>query len=553
MTAARPAVPSDLGVDDLLWVGAAALFIGLRVAAAVNFPVAGAELDHLSGAWRASLGLDDDRFVPTLFQSLSALLLKFDASETWPRVLALAGASTVPAALWCLRGRLGDGGSLLALLFLAFDPAGILATSTASALAWDVPIAVWAVVALMHGWPNRRLARGVAAALGFFVFSAGPIPLALAGGLVALNVAGRAGIRNAPAPRLLRDRLDYGALAAGGAVAILAASFRWGLGAQELVVPPFDLFSRASEAAWSNPGGDILVLYELPLVLVGLGALGVVLWEWWLSRIAGALPALLAGWAITGLLWAGFAIPDHNPFALVAATTPLCLLLGHGTIAAAKLMLRADWTLARWTLPAAAVLALMAAAIVFDWAELERTGSGREQLKVAVFLVAALVALAVQVATRARATLFVVPMVLGIPWLAAGALPLVMNGTGEPLLTPYSPPQARELRRLTLETAGERGGTIAIHPTFEDALTWPFRDSGTIELSSRAPEGAVVLVWPAAAPPPPGYVVVPGEWALTRDIPAPTDGWLNAVHWYIDRGIITPRPANVVLYTKEKP
>ena len=142
----RPAY--ELSGETLAWATVSALFVGLRLGTIWHAPVAGAELDHLSGAWLARIGAPDDRYVPTLFQALTSLLLRFDSVDTWPRVMALLSLCSVPFAVYLLRPRLGRAGALLALLLLTVDAPLISLGTSASAMGFDVGITLWLFVAM---------------------------------------------------------------------------------------------------------------------------------------------------------------------------------------------------------------------------------------------------------------------------------------------------------------------------------------------------------------------------------------------------------------------
>ena len=70
-------------VDLVLAVGG-----GSAIDAAMAWQRDGAEWIHLSGAWQARIGDPDGRFVPSLFQALSTLVLHISSSEVGPRIAA---------------------------------------------------------------------------------------------------------------------------------------------------------------------------------------------------------------------------------------------------------------------------------------------------------------------------------------------------------------------------------------------------------------------------------------------------------------------------------
>lgn len=565
----------EISLGAIAWVAAAALFIGLRAAAAANLPVSGAELVHLTGAWQARLGVDDARFVPTLFQSLSAVLLFGSSSENASRLLALMATATTPLALWYLRPRLGDAGALLALLFLALDAPAILLGTTASALAFDYAAALWLLVLLLRA----ASLRWAWAAVGFVVATGGPLLLPLVAAYVVTLPRGRfaapgrialdsqAAVAWASAPAIL--------FAGGAALGVAGASSRFGLGWHGLVVPPFDLLSESFGGKWLTlTNGDALLLYVLPLVVLGAAA--------WLAALAPAVrslmaapsppapgesdldgepaptprfetPPVLLAWALFAAAWLIVAISAHSTVALTALTMPLCLLLGPATVRACSAMAAASWRLARVLLPAAALGASIGLYYLVKWAAVEQVGGDRDQFIAAV---AGLVALACLVylawAARETATLSAAALAVGLPLFAAGAFNVALGPAGEPLVSPYSPGQAGELRDAALAAAGGPGA-IAIHPSLEGEFAWPFRNSGDILIASRIPETARVVIWPADVAFPADATRFLGDWALTRRVFPPTGGLLRYLHWYIDRNRLTVTPAGIAVYTRTTP
>jgi hypothetical protein len=226
----RPAL--QVPVLGLAWAVVAVAFVALRIAPIWHTPVAGAELIHLSGAWQARVGVADNRFVPTLFQALSALLLHWSSSEIPSRLLAFAATATIPGALYALRGRLGDAGALIALILLAFDGPAITVGASASAMGFDLAIALW-----LFALTTRRSIPGWLAALaGFAVATAGPITLPLVAGWAIVHL-----LRRSYPPPVLASWC-----AGGVVIGVLLATFRFGLGIDGgLRIPPFQLFAAS--------------------------------------------------------------------------------------------------------------------------------------------------------------------------------------------------------------------------------------------------------------------------------------------------------------------
>jgi hypothetical protein len=519
-----------------LWVGAAALFIGLRVAAVLNLPVAGAELEHLSGAWQASIGVNDGRFVPTFFQALSALLLQVSDSEMPSRWLALAATASIPVAVYLLRGILGQAGALIALTLLAVDVPGLMLGSTASAMGFDVAATAWLAVLLLRGSSSPA----VWAAAGVAAGGTGPLALPLLGAAVAVNARrGSAGANG----------VTLGAFALGAAAAIIACTTRFGLGLEGLVLPPFDLLAAGFSDNWLTiSGAEAMVLYALPLVIGGVAATTLLAADTW--RMEGERPMLLVAWVAVAGGWFVIGSTANSTVALAALTLPICLVLGPALARSVEAASEADWRPAAWALPVGLAGLGIGLAFLAQWAVAEDVGSSAE---VAGALLASLIgagALALLARTRgSTATVLPAALLLAVPWGASGAFHLAFGPGGEPLASPYSPAQARELRDDALEIAAGRG-PVAVHPSLSSALTWPFRDSGTILVTSRVPESARVLIWPADEPFPEELKRLSGNWALTRDVPPPTDGFLAYLHWYLDRNRLADRPLAVAVYIR---
>lgn len=532
--------PRTVSVAALAWTAAVALFLGIRVGVALGSPVGGAELVHLSGAWQAHLGIDDDRFVPTLFQALSALLFHAGDSELPARVVALAATATIPAALHLLRPRLGEGGAIVAMVLLALDAPGAVIGATASANAFDLAVAAWLAVLVL-----RMPSIGVAwVAVGFIVATSGSIVLPL---LVAVAMAWRPGQRPSvsPAPWFA---------AAGGIAGILLASFRFGLGWDGLRVPPFQSFIAGFDGRWSTAEGwEVLVIYSAPAVAVGALAIAQDAWRRWLAR-RPTVPGLVSAWSAVAGAWMVAAAGAHSFDALAALDLPLALAAGPAVAWAIGTMSRADWRVARWVLGGVALLAALSLAHVLDWAEAERVGNGGQQFQVAFFGLAAIALLGVLALRRATAPALVVPalLVLFAP-LAAGAFSVAIGTLDEPVSSPVSDQQGRELRAVAMKERDERGGTIVIYQRLEQDATWSFRDSGVVTFATRPTDGAAVLVWPADLPPPEGFEALAGNFAFTREVLPPTESVLKYLHWFTDRSTLenSARPVTVYLRTQE--
>ncbi|MCA9829879.1 MAG: hypothetical protein KC495_05355 [Dehalococcoidia bacterium] len=524
--------PRSVNVRQLAWLLAATVFVLTRVVAALNLPVFGAELVHLSGAWQASIGVDDARFIPTLFQGLSALQLEFSSSEAGPRVMAVGVSCSVPVLLWLYRSALGHDGALAILLLLAIEPFSVAFGATASAIAFDGPVAIWVLLILGSGRSNK-LALAVS---GFAGAVCGPAVLFVL--LAWLSVG--------------RTRLTLRTLAAllGGFIAGAGlASFGFGFGPVTPVVPALSLLAAGSEQAWSTGTTlDLVLLYSTPLLLAAVVAVPVAV------RRRSPLLRLALGWGAFALAWALFSIPSHNPAAAAGLTLPLCVVTGFMAPRAVRAIAHVRRAEALPLLAGAAVSLVLAWAVLADWSRVERTGDASEQFRLALYLGLAAIFLAVLVARPVLRPALFAPLAFAMAaLLLPGAAGLVAGGTSEPLVSPISPAQARKLRDLAVARRDAGEGDIVIHPSLQDAITWPFRGSGVVVVASVAPKSAAIVLWPTSEPAPEGFVIVEGNWALTRTIRAPTADLLDSLHWFLDRNTVASQGVSISVYTREQP
>ncbi|MEO6043633.1 MAG: hypothetical protein ABIQ47_06900 [Tepidiformaceae bacterium] len=529
-----------VSVGALAWGAAATAFVLLRLAFIWNAPVGGFELAGLSGAWQARIGETDARFVPTLFQALSAGLLYLSSSETPSRILALLATCSVPAAVYLLRARLGEAGALLTLLLLAVDAPAIALGASGSAMGFDLPLALWLFVAYTRG----DLPDWLWAAAAFALATTGPLPLPLIAAIIAISLL----YRRYP------TRNQALALSAGTALGIAVASFRFGLGWDGLRVPPFVLFNAGFEQAWSSATAfELSLLYGVPILAAGLAAAVVVSFRAYRATAAAPHTLVLVAWALLALIWLLASSQSQNPLPLVALTLPLALLAGPALAEAAGAAARADWHFARFLVPGAIFAAALAVAQSLRWARADKVGDASERILVAGLLVMAVSALGYVAANRkALPTLLVPALAAALFPLVAGTFGVVLSSPHEALPSPLSPSQARELRNIALETVGSEKGLLVVHPSFEQDITWSFRDSGTIIVASRVPENASILIWPANAPRPEGFNPLDGNWNLMQSPKLPTETPLQYLRWFTNRNSldITSKAASV--YVREK-
>jgi hypothetical protein len=533
---ATPGFVREVRLGTLLWIAGGALFIALRIAGLLSIPVGGVELHSISGAWQASNGVQDDRFVPTLFQAITALLFQGVDNEIWPRLLAVAAASTVPFALYRLREAFTEPGALLALALLTFDAPGVLFTSTASFSALDIPLVLWLLVFLRQPEHGPMLI----AVLGFLLATAGPLVLPAVLAIAVVRLARQ----DYPETRSL-------AYAGGGAVAgIFAASVQFGLGWDGLRIPPLEAFAAGFDSSWSTePAIGLVYIYLLPILLVAVAAAGWGVWRMTRGYGTEHLPGIV-GLGLA-LLWVLSSAQESNPLPLAGLSLMAAVVIGQIAPIVVTTVLRADWTWARYLVPAAIGALLISLAFLMEWARDRRVGEINEQVAFWGMLIVGLGAAVLAMSQpRARPT----GLVILLPFLLAahltGVFAVAFGGPNEPMPSPISPVQAREVRNIALTARAEFGGDIVVHPRYEHTITWAFRDSGTIIIASQVPLTAVALVWPPDAPAPDGFSIVDGEWALLRERSGPEGGQLDYLRWYFNRNTLGVGSVPVHVYLR---
>jgi hypothetical protein len=528
-----------VSVETLAWVAVAAVFLGIRLWPIWQMPVGGAELAHLSGAWNASIGVEDDRYVPTLFQALTAVLLNFTTSEVPARILAFVATATLPLALYLLRPMLGAGGALVALLLLALDAVGVVVGVGASAMGFDLAIAAWLFVLFTRpAAPNW-----LSAVAAFAAATAGAIVLPLLAALAVTTL-----LRN--------ERRGMSSLlwpAAGVAAGVTLTTLRPGLGPDGLTIAPIAIFVDGFDQRWSTADGlDVFFFASWPIVVGGMLAAAWRCYEAWRDDEIAREDTLLLTWMAFAFGWFITALPSHDATPLAGLALPSALLLGPALATGFRAAREADWTYAKYLIPFAAVMFLIAAFYVGDWARLDEVGNTSDKLVVTGLVLATLAALAVALLDRASSAtvLTLLVPVAAIPLLIA-TFTIAFRAGDAPLPSPLAPVQARELRAIALQATGENGGEIVVHPDFEDSLTWPFRDSGNVVVASQIPAEAGFVIWPAEAGAPQGFAPLEGQWALVHEVQSPAGRFLRLLHWYADRYSLAITPEPVAVYVKE--
>jgi hypothetical protein len=547
MPMTRPAsLAVDLGDEGSIavplpvlgWASVAALYAAVRLAVALNAPVAGAELWSLSGAWAAHAGADDARFTGALAQAIAAATFAFTDSALPARlVLALLGSVVLAVAAARLRAVVGDGPLLVAAALVALDPFLAASGGTASALALDVPVALLlfavAVRPLATAWPWPVLAAAIAVC--------GPPPFLLALVLLAARLAA------AQYPRPLTA-----ALAAVGAIAgIAAASVGFGFRTLGLAVPPVDLFAASFDAEWSTgTAAELALLYGWPLLAAGGASAGWVIAGW--ARGAD----VPQGWQRLGLSWGGIGLVwliagagSHAWAPVPAVSMPAALLAGAAAPRLWERLRSSAWRLAAPPLAAIAVMAASAGLFAFGWAFGRPNGSAL----LAILLVGGAGAMAALLAASrpTRPATFLVPLAFGFLWLVAMTGRAASPGPAEPLYSPAATAQGRVIRAAAIELADGRG-RIAVHPDLVDDVTWPLRRSGTLLVTDRPPADAAVFLAPWGTTAPEGYLELEGPWAFLR-LTGPPESVRGVLRWLASRNVHASRDEPVAMFARPTP
>ena len=532
------AKPLELSLGAILWVAAGALFVAIRLAGVLSIPVGGVELAHLAGAWQANVGNDDGRFVPTMFQGLTAWSFEFTRSEEPMRWLAFIASATVPLSLYRVRGLFTEAGALLALVLLAFDPVSILLGSAAWAGAFDITVILWILV-LTQRETVERYDLGLAA---FVATIAGPLVLPFVGAIAAVRLVRQ----EYPS----REQLIPAAI--GVVAGILFASIGFGFGWEGITIPPLQAFIDGFEAEWSTETtGYLAVLYSAPILLAGVAAAVHRAYANWRDQEWPLADITLLAWGAIALAWVVAAGPSNDPTPLAAAALPFAIIVGRELPQVFAELSRVEWRYAGWGLAALLAAAFVTEAFVVDWARVDRPGGNGDKLIVAGLLVAVLACVGLLASNRRTAAALFVPVgvLLALPMLS-GASNVTFGGPNEPLPSPITTIQGAELRDIALQAREERGGLIVIHSNFREEMTWPFRDSGDIVLATSVGADATIVIWPASEPAPEGFSVLDGQWGFLEIRHAPDGGFLDYLRWLSNRNSLRNTFVPVAVYQR---
>jgi hypothetical protein len=254
--------------------------------------------------------------------------------------------------------------------------------------------------------------------------------------------------------------------------------------------------------------------------------------------------ALSLGWVVM----AGWA---HDPVPLGAAGLAASAVLGREVPWAWERLREADWLYAGPILAGMVAAALIAEAFVVDWARMDRVGSDRDKFIVTGLVVAVIASMGILASNRRLApALLAVPVIVAAVPLLSGSFGVAFGGPGEPLPSPVSAVQGREIRDIAVRARQEAGGSIVIHADFEKEMTWAFRDSGEVVLATRIPPDATVVVWPAVEGPPDGYATLDGIWSLQEHRFGPSGGFLDYLRWLTKRNSLPNTVDPVAVYLR---
>lgn len=527
-----------LTAGQLVWIVLGTVFIGFRLAAMLTVPVGGVELDSLSGAWQAHAGNADVRFIPTLFQALTAFGFMATTSEIPARLLAFAASCSIPFALWRLRPSLGEFGAMAALLVLAIDPFSVILGSTAWLGGFDTAIVLWLFVMASE----QRLPGWSYGFAGFVAATAGPIVLPA--------VIGTAVVRLLHQKYPSRDRALW---AAGGvAAAGLLTAVGFGFGLQDPTLAPIVAFARGFDATWSTASTSLLFgLYGYPLLSLGAAAMLFHAYQCWRDESWPEDSVTLFAVAGVSFVWIVVSVGSSNPVPLAAAAIPAALMIGRVAPSVCRALGNVNWTYAGPAVAGLTFLALVTEAFMTDWARIGRVGDDRDKLIVVGLSIAMLAVAGLLSSSRRTAPALVTPF-LGAALLLtiSGSANIAFGGPTEPLPSPISDVQGREIREIALKTRQEQGGLIVIHPDFEEESTWAMRDSGTVVYASRVPPDATVVVWPVTLPAPDGFAVVEGQWSFEEIRRGPDGDFLDYLRWLTNRNILHNRTVPLAVYLR---
>lgn len=530
-----PATGVVIELRTLLWAAAVGLFVALRIGPTWQAGVAGAELVHLSGAWQASIGeAGDSRFVSSLFQAISAFMLKGNESEVPIRVLAVVASLGIPFALYRLRASIGEPAALFALVFIAIDPIGILYTTGATAMALDVPVALGLLVLVTR---DHKLSPALLAVAGFALGVTGPIVLTLGLAILVTKLLKREAF----------DKNAVASIAAGAFVGMVLSLANWGLGGFGGGIAPINILAGSFDERWSTPTSlQVLGMYSWPLAAGGLFYAAVIARRAMNGSPPPPILLLCAAWAAIGLAWLVASAAAHSPAPVLGLTLPCSILAAAGLVELIGMLRSESWQAARFVAPAGIVAGLIAITRGIRWARLDNLGTTSQRIQVIV-LVFVVIGAVLWLLRRgeSRPVLGIIAAAVGGLLVLSGTFGVGLSGSSELVLSPLSTVQARQLHDRAVSEGVTR---VAVHPRFEDDVTWPFRGIDEIVVTTQPQLTDGLVVWPADQAGPDGFSPIEGTWRLISEVTPPTRDGLTFIKWLSDRNNIAITGTTIAVY-----
>jgi hypothetical protein len=309
------------------------------------------------------------------------------------------------------------------------------------------------------------------------------------------------------------------------------------------------------DATWAGEStGYLAVLYSGPLIALGVAALAYRAYECWSEQEWPSEVVFLASAFAISLAWVVVSGGADDPVPLAAADLFAAILLARELSGVLALWQRVDWRATLLPLAGLVVALFVIEAYVVDWARIDRVGRDRDQVIVTGLVIAVVACVGLLASSRrTSAALFVPVAILAGLQTFSGAFGVAFGGANEPLPSPISTVQGREIRAIALDTRKTQGGLIALHTTFEEASTWPLRDSGDLVVTNQVPPDASVVIWPATEPAPEGFSVLAGTWSLLEERHAPDGGFLDYLRWLSNRNSLINTFEPVAVYLRTAP
>lgn len=523
--ALRLALPG-VRVEHLAWAALIAAAAAIRLTRLDAAPLTLQESRHAFVTWQYSQGVVPEGWPGDLASATTALLFRtFGAGETLLRLVPAVLGVLLIAALWLLRPHLGSAATLLAAAFLTFSPVMVSFSRVGISFGLGPLLAVvmvGAVFAYMRQ-PESRFLMFIVAALAL-ALSADAIALATALILGAFFAVRWAWERDDLASRAVRwatqDRWLLATAVLYLAVGAVLAMGRWGAGMDRLSTPALDAWANLFRSAGDGRpwhAADVLLAYELPMLLIGVGGYISVLQRWlgYGKSPASLFQQFLVVWATGGFL---LVLVSSREEALVLLLLPMALLacvwLSEALPASPVQGALQGWPIAALTIP----LAGYAAMIGLRWAANNHIGDNTERVTL-LLAVAAIVAVIV-LALPWRRTVFV-PWVLALFLVIAAIFQahtltaVLSRGSSEFLMgartTAQAPALAEMLQQVTLNT----GGLAVVDPDLWGPLAWHVRGNSNV-VFTRQFSSPVAVVREAGGQPLEGYSVQGPQWRLVE-------------------------------------